>query len=140
MGMSRSAGGTRPRAEFTGPLLNRRGQARAALSGCGELATYTVAKRQLRPPAPVCACHSTSVIVMVIGAPTAPCGRIVRRRRIVSRGGWIVAVVAVGIVIRVIVVRVRQHRAKSEGAEPEPDSGTRADPTAACIRGVRHRR
>src|SRR5215472_8938224 len=43
---------------------------------------------------------SASVIVAVIGAPTAPRRRIIRRRRIVSRGGW---VVAVRVVIRVIV-------------------------------------
>ena len=44
--------------------------------------------------------YSTSVIVVVVGAPTSPCGRIITRRRIVRRGGW---VVAVRVIIRIIV-------------------------------------
>ena len=54
-------------------------------------------------PAPKYARYLTSVIVLVIGAPTAPCGRIIRRRWIVSWGGWVVAVVAVRVVIRIII-------------------------------------
>src|SRR6516165_931726 len=54
-------------------------------------------------PAPVGARHSTSVIVMVIGAPTAPRGRIIRRRWVVSWGRWVVPIVAVRGVVRIIV-------------------------------------
>ena len=60
---------------------------------------------------------STSVMVSVIGAPTASRGRIIRRLWIVSRGGWIVAVVAVWVVIR-IIVRVCEHGAEGESSEP----------------------
>src|SRR6202007_1702752 len=78
------------------------------------------------------------------GVPAAPCGRVIRRRRIVRRSGWVIAVVAIRVIIRVIVVGVREHGAKREGSEPNPDGGTRADPaptpTSACIRGPRHRR
>src|SRR5215469_16845509 len=75
---------------------------------------------------------------MIIGAPAASCGRGVRRRRIVSRGGWIVAVVAVWGIIRVIVVRVRERRTEREGAEPDPDSRTGTDPTCTCGSRRRH--
>src|SRR6516164_10522410 len=67
---------------------------------------------------------------MVIGAPTAPRRRIVRCRRIVrvSWCRWVVAVVAVW--VWVIVIGVREHGAQGESAEPDPDGGTRADPTS----------
>ena len=81
--------------------------------------------------------YSTSVIVMIIGAPTAPRGRIIRRRWIVSRGG---RVVDVRVVIRVVVVGVCEHGTEGESSEPDPDGGTRADPTSTCICGPRHRR
>src|SRR5262249_7665874 len=42
----------------------------------------------------------------------------------------VVTVVAVRVVIRVIVVRVCEHRAERKGSEPDPGGGTRADPTA----------
>src|SRR6516162_4100746 len=74
---------------------------------------------------------------MVIGAPTAPCGRIVRSR-------WVVAVITVRVIIRVVEVRVREDRAKRESSKPKRDRGSRADPTATpattCIRGPRRRR
>jgi hypothetical protein len=105
--------------------------------GTGDLVKASSAATA-KAPAEVRARYSTSVIVMVIGAPTPPCGRIIRRRRIVRRGGWVVAVGAVRGIIRVIVVGVREHGAKRKGSEPNPDGGTRADPT--CICGPRHRR
>src|SRR5262249_28077289 len=57
----------------------------------------------------VCVRYSTSVRVTVIGAPAPPGGRIIRRWRIVGRGGWVVAVGGIWVIIRVIVVRVREH-------------------------------
>src|SRR5215470_17615250 len=107
--MSRSAGGTSVKAktEFTGPWLNRRSQAQAAISGCweGEWQEYRPILRSdsSGPPASVAAPYSTSVIVMIIGAPTAPRGRIVSRRRIISWSGWVVAVAVVAVWVRIIV-------------------------------------
>src|SRR6516225_5685951 len=37
---------------------------------------------------------------MIIGAPTAPRGRIVSRRRIISWSGWVVAVAVVAVWVR----------------------------------------
>src|SRR5215469_17512724 len=85
---------------------------------------------------------STSVVVPVSGAPTAPCGRIIRRWRIVRRGLRVVTVVAVRVVIRVIVVGVCEHRAEGKSSEPEPDGGAGTDstptPTTTCTCGPRH--
>jgi len=111
---------------------DRRSRAIAAVSGCcGKQEARSSAAAQA--PAAVCARYSTSVIVMVIGAPTPPCGRIIRRGWIVRRGGWVVAVVGVR-----VIVGVREHGAKRKGSEPNPDGGTRAHLT--CICGPRHRR
>ena len=82
----------------------------------------------------------TSVVVSISGAPAAARGRIIARRRIVSRHRWIVPI---RIVIRVIGVRVGEHRPKCECAEPDPGGGTRADPASTPttrICGSRHRR
>ena len=93
--------------------------------------------------APGCCNYSTSVVGTVIGAPTAPRGRIIRRRRIIpSRRivcrGW--RVVAVRIIIRVRVVGICEHGPKRKGSEAKPDGGTRADPTPPRTCGLRHRR
>src|SRR5215472_5961982 len=76
---------------------------------------------------------------MVIGAPTAPRRRIIRGQRIVSRGRWIVAVVAVR-----VIVRVCEDGAEGKSSEPDADGGTRAypapTPTPTRICGPRHRR
>src|SRR5215472_15118178 len=61
-----------------------------------------------------CVRYSASVIVSVIGVPTAPCGWILRCRRTVCRGGGVVTVGAVRVVVRVIVIGVRQYGAKRE--------------------------
>jgi hypothetical protein len=55
--------------------------------------------------------------------------RIVRKggRRIVSLGGWVIAVVGVRVVIWV-AIGLREHRAEGESSEPDPDRGTRTDP------------
>src|SRR5215467_11476135 len=45
---------------------------------------------------------STSIVVTIIGAPTAPCRRRIRRRRIVSWGGWVVAVAVVAVRVRIV--------------------------------------
>jgi len=58
------------------------------------------ARRPSQASKPVRARFSTSVIISVRGTPTAPRGRIVRRRWMVS---WDRRVVAVGVVIRIIV-------------------------------------
>jgi hypothetical protein len=90
------------------------------------------------PIAPASA-YSASVIISIIGTPTAPRGRVIRRRRIVRWGGWgvVAAVGAVRVVIR-LIVGVREDGAEREGSEPDPNRGTRADPT--CICGPRRRR
>ena len=101
-----------------------------------------VERNEARARASACARYSTSVIVPVRGAPTAPRGRITRSRRIVRWSGWVVAVVAVRVVIRAIVVGVCKHGAQGESSEPDPNGSTRADPTSTptptCICGPRH--
>src|SRR5215472_7774770 len=75
------------------------------------------------------ACYSAGVIIPVIGAPTAPRRRIIRRLRIVRGGGRVV--VAVRVIVR-LMVGVREHGTKREGSEPDADRGSGADPTRIC--------
>src|SRR5215472_16080209 len=141
--MWRSAGGTCARPASPGLAETAAAPSGCCGSGitCEGISPSSGATAQA--PAPVCNRHSTRVIVMVIGAPTAPCGRIIRRWRIVRRGGRVVAGVAVRVVIRTIV-GLREHGAEGECSKPEPNGGTGADPTATptstCICGLRHRR
>ena len=79
---------------------------------------------------------SASVIISVIGVPTAPRRRIIRCRWIVRRGGWVV--VPVRVIIRAII-GVRERRAEREGSEPEADCSTGADPIGMGGPGSRRR-
>src|SRR6516162_4706292 len=138
MGTWRSAGATCARCRRVSP---RPPEPSAVAVAAGSLARGTdpFSAATVSGASPGLLRCSTSVVISVKGAPTAPWGRIIRRRWIVVSWGGRVVAVRVG-----VIVGVREYGAKREGSEPEPDRGARADPTSApapaSICRPRHRR